>query len=201
MPHRPFRFVLLTALFVPAPAAAQPDVLFNPETRASIAPREPAEVAPAPAVDSVPCPGHPWSIDFLLGTQTAVRARRFFDAEKGYGWMFTASAGLDYVLFPFAGAGLRYGFTPYRGRYNSFSISPGVDLHAVYNTFHSGGGWIGGGPTGFGMVNYDVDLSWRQVYGNSASGEIGLKLGAATLIGKVNHATVPVVSIWAGIRF
>jgi hypothetical protein len=201
MPHRPIRFVLLTALLVPALAAAQPDVLFNPETRGTIAPREPAEKSPAAVADPGPCPGHPWSIDLLLGTQTGLRAKRFFDGEKGYGWMIEASAGLDYVLFPFLGGGLRYGFAPYQGRYNSFSISPGVDLHAVANPFHNVGGWFGGGPTGFGLVNYDVDLSWRHVYTDSCSGELGLKLGAATPIGKVRHGTLPVVSIWAGIRF
>jgi hypothetical protein len=191
-------FVVLVAGL--ASAAAQTEVLFSLDTRDSIRggpPSGPAEVFQESDVYSAT----PWSVDVLLGIETGIRLKRCINGNKSYGWMAEAFVGLDYVLFPAAGVGLRYGMAPWTGRHNSLSISPGVDVHVLANPFSNVGGLFGFGPTGFGLITADVDLSWRHVYTDSFSGEIGFKLGAGVPIGKIQHIVVPVVSIYAGFRF
>src|SRR5262245_34149783 len=129
------------AAVAPSTALAQSEVLFDPEMRESINPlKGPAEALPE--LDDGT--GHPWSIDLLLGLETGVRLRRFLNHDKGYGWMAEVYLGLDYVFFPAAGAGVRYGFAPWMGRNNCISVSPGVDIHALLNPFANSGGWFGG---------------------------------------------------------
>jgi hypothetical protein len=194
-------FSLLGLVVALTSATAQSEVLFSRDTRDSIRgegpPAAPLEVLP----ESNVYPANPWSVDLLLGIETGLRIKRFLNAEKGQGWMAEGFVGLDYVIFPAAGVGLRYGIVPWMGRHNAVSVSPGVDAHVLANPFHGSDGWVSGGPSGFGLITADVDLSWRHLYPDSFSGEVGLKLGAGATIGKVRHVAVPIVSVYAGFRF
>lgn len=180
-------------------ARAQSEALFDPNTRHSVNPEPDRITEPPPPAEIVPI--HPWSIDLLIGTETGVRFKRFFNNEKGYGWMGELYLGLDYVFFPAAGAGLRYGIAPWMGRFNVVSVSPGVNIQALANPFANSGGWFGGGPSGFGLLIADFDVSWRHVYTDSFSGELGVKLGVGATLGNVQRGVLPIVSFYAGFRF
>src|SRR5262249_9191046 len=90
----------------------------------------------------------PWSLDVMFGLPTGIRAQRVLFEIEGRATLIEGFAGLE-AIFPLAGGGLRERFTLLHKRGHDLTLSPGVSAYAVYNIFHTGGGWLGGGPTWF----------------------------------------------------
>ncbi len=90
----------------------------------------------------------PWSVDLLLGLPTGVRFQRSLGDDIGRDWLIEGFVGLDFVIFPTVGCGLRRRLMALRGEHDALVLSPGVGAYLLYNTLHDGSlGWFGGGPT------------------------------------------------------
>jgi hypothetical protein len=163
---------------------------------------------PPLAVATTVNPGQPvaapcevcWTADLLLGLPTGVRFQHTLGEDGGRNWLVEGFAGLE-VIFPMAGVGLRRRFTPMSGQWDQFVISPGLDFYLLYNTFHNGGSWFGGGAT-FEMVSADVELVWQHRLSDRCAGNVGLKLGAG-YVGNENGCPViiPLADLFFGFRF
>ena len=190
---------IILASLLAAPANAQIEPLLSGETSRFILVRPLAdETNPTPLLDR--CPAHPWSVDLLLGLPTGVRVKRFFNDDAAAGWMGEGFAGFELIL-PMFGGGVRYAYAPWIGRYNVISISPGVDAYLLPNVYKNANGFFGGGgPSAYGLIAVDVDVSWRHVYTDAISGEFGFKIGMAAGL-NTNSPWLPVFSWFIGLHF
>jgi hypothetical protein len=105
-----------------------------------------------------------------------------------------------YLIFPMAGAGLRYHHSVSLGGRDFLTIGPGCGVHWLHNTFSSGGGWFGGGPSGWTLVGADVDLVCRRSAESGSEGYFGLKLGGAARSGSPS-LVLPIVGVFGGWQF
>ncbi len=135
-----------------------------------------------------------WSVDFLAGLPTGVRLQRDLFTAGPSTLQAEGFLGLE-VIFPTAGAGLRYRFAPFRGADDSLAIAPGIDVYGVLNPFDGHDS-----ARGAGFVAADVDVVWRHTHGDRWNGEVGIKAGAGDVFSR-HDAVIPVVSAFAGVRF
>jgi hypothetical protein len=157
-----------------------------------------------------PCVGEPWieraplgearsHLDFMLGTISGARLQYRLGDHPDSRWMAEGVAGL-FLIFPTAGAGVRYRGILHEGKTNTLSIEPGADLYAFYIF----GSEILGSPrngTGGAALGIDADFLWRHRYGDTCEGVLGFKLGAAAAGTNGGGALVPIVSLVGGLRF
>lgn len=183
-----------------SPVAAQIEGVLSGEANRPILVKAPAEDDNRQPL-TLQAPVHPWATDLLIGMPTGVRVKRFFNDEAGQGWMGEGFVGVEIIL-PIVGGGVRYGFAPHMSRNNVISISPGLDAYILPNIYQEDwdGVFFGGGPSAFGLISLDVDVSWRHIFSDSISGEVGFKIGAAA---GINTAApiIPVVSWFFGLCF
>src|SRR5262245_55448060 len=136
------------------PAAAQSPAAWPPDPTRLAPPAErfhAPDPLPPPAVDRA-CP---WSLDFILGLPTGFRLQRGLDADRH--WLVEGFVGFE-LIFPTAGVGLRWAFTPCCSAEDALTISPGVDVYLLYNVLHDGSDWFHGGPRVVGLAAADVDV-------------------------------------------
>ncbi len=141
--------------------------------------------------------GPRWGADVLVGVPTGVRVQRFLAPDESQGLVLEGVAGL-YALFPGAGVGVRWRWTPIWGDSDGLIISPGLDACALVDVTR---GWITGGERStFGLLCADVDVVWRHRWGRWGCGELGFELGASpTTVAR--PPIFPVASLFTGIRF
>src|SRR5579862_9393905 len=132
-------------------------------------------LAPGPSLVPLP-PDMPWSMDLLIGFPTGVRVQRSLGDSD---WLLEGFAGLDIIVFPMAGGGIRRRLTPFRATHDSLELSPGFGAYVLYNTFHNGGLWIYGNPSTFELLAADLDILWKHDFSDRCGGQFGFRLGAA----------------------
>jgi hypothetical protein len=137
-----------------------------------------------------------WSVDLLAGLPTGVRVQHSLGDDLGRDWLIEGFAGLDYVIFPMAGAGIRRRLTPFRGDHDALVISPGLGFYLLYD----GIGWFGGGPSTVEMLALDVEVSWQHDFNERSGGQLGLRLGGGGVWGE-RGGFLPIVSLVFGLRF
>ena len=189
------RFAVLCAVALTAgPVAAQspappPDALAPPP------PVPGAADVLAGIADGTPTRFPGVSTDLLIGLPFAVRVQ-----TKVIGPLWAeAGAGL-WVIIPDIFAGLRLDVGLYRGQEDVIAVRPGASVHAIYNIFHSGSGWLSGGEPFYPGVGADVDLIWQHCWTDRFRGHVGLKIGAVTVFGE-NTGVVPTAALLFGCQF
>lgn len=130
-------------------------------------------------------------LDLLLGLPLALRYQTPLWHDGSSALQAEFLGGL-YLIFPVAGAGLRYQWEAFSWKGRHLVVSPGLGLYGLYNTLHDGGGWFGGGPSGWGLAVADLDLVWSR-----SNGQFGVKFG----LGGGGQVALPFVALFAGWQF
>jgi hypothetical protein len=173
----------------------------------------PFEYATTPAVSTTPpeagplfatppgaaqeCPATGWGASLLLGLPSGLRLQKALSPDPNQTALLEGFAGL-FLIFPSAGGGVRYRFTPLAGKTDTLYLSPGVDGYVIANPFAFGSrdNWF----RGLGLVSVDVDMAWQHSFGRHTDGEFGVKLGAAASVGRLS-GVVPIVGVFGGFRY
>lgn len=181
--------VCLLVLLAPRPGRAEEpvyapsDVGFGPADRGSPPPRDP--------------PADTWAVDVLLGLPAGVRAQRVLGEDVNDGWVAEGFVGMNHVFFPSVGTGLRRSFVVLQCEHSAFFASPGVDAYLLYNTFQKASGWLGGGPSTYGLLTADIDIGHVSQYEGQRSSRVGVKLGLGTTT-VYGSRSLPVGSMYFG---
>jgi hypothetical protein len=135
----------------------------------------------------------------MLGLEDFARLQVEFFHKDRWTLMVEAQAGLEAVIVPSVGAGVRLGFRAFDdGASNAFLISPGVDLlyaTPVHGTFID--------HPGLALVSASVDFSWVHDFARHFGTELGAQVGVLLLPTNNNSSwpVIPELSIFTGLRF
>lgn len=163
-----------------------------------VPPPEPTATAVLTGVSDEPTPRYTenYHTDVIVGLPLAVRYQHRIGQTRYWG---EVGGGL-FIIIPEVFAGVRADCGLYEGRRNSFWVRPGLDAHFLvwpFGSFLSSDDRVAVA----GGVSADVDLVWRCRLRESVHGELGIKLGVITLIGRNGVLPLPTTGLMCGLQF
>ncbi len=138
-----------------------------------------------------------WKADLIAGLPTALRLSHRLGDSKA--WL-EGGAGV-YAIVPTFFAGVRVESDLYVGRWNSWHVSPGVDVYFSPATSIEGGRLFGDEIGALGAATLDFDLTWRVRWHDRCRSHLGLKIGAGVAAGSGGWAPVPILGLVGGWQF
>jgi hypothetical protein len=157
----------------------------------------PAAVAP-PATRPAVQP-ETWHVDLMLGLPGGVRVQRNLCEGP---WMLEGFVGLELIILPAVGVGVRRQCVFVEGTCNALLINPGLDIYGCYVP-GSIGFLHGGDPARVAVGGIaDVDIVWRHTLSDGADVHFGLKLGVgAVTVPHGGSGPVGVAALYVGWGF